>query len=194
MANRREFIVAGAAATGGAALLGAAPALANEPTAELYTVVYDERFADSVAFARQAQRQGLRISSIRGDVTKLWYDDLYHRWKQGPAAIAGLTDPSALFCLETLGNDIGLRRVLKVEHRAGAGGVEHALEGPAGLLQHASLETCGPAWSSRMAQLAARCPATRTGRIESVALSDGAALRADYPTLVSWVLAPVKRA
>lgn len=193
MANRREFMVAGAVAAGGASLLGAHGAAAAEPHADLYTVVYDERFPDSVAFARQAQRQGLRISAIRGDVTKLWYDDLYHRWKQGAAAIAGLTSPDALFCLETLGNDAGLRRVLKVEHRPSPGGVEHQLEGPAGLLQQSSLDACGAAWAGRMAQLAARCPATRTGRAETLVASEGVPLRTDYPALVSWVLAPVKR-
>jgi len=193
MANRREFMVAGAVAAGGASLLGAGAAEASQPLADLYTVVYDERFPDSVAFAAQARRQGLRVSAIRGDVTRLWYDDLYHRWKKGPAAIAGLTAPDALFCLETLGNDAGLRRVLKVEHRAGAGGVEHRLEGPARLLQQASLDACGGAWAGRMAQLAGRCPAVRAGRIETVSASEGATLRTDYPSLVSWVLAPVKR-
>ena len=194
MANRREFMVAGALAAGAAPLARVESAAAAIPQriAELYTVVYDDRFPDSVAFAHQARRQGLRTSSIRGDITSLWYDDLYHRWKMGPAAIAGLTAPDALFCLETFGADAGLRRVLKVEHRAGGQGIEHKLEGPSPLVQDAALDLCGAAWPGRMAQLAARCPASRARRMETAAGTHGARLRADYPSLVSWVLAPVK--
>jgi hypothetical protein len=196
MANRREFMVAGALAAGAAPIAHAEGVAAAIPerNADLYTVVYDERFPDSVAFARRARVQGLRVSAIQGDITRLWYDDLYHRWKMGPAAIAGLTAADAFFCLEMFGADAGLRRVLKVEHRAGAGGVEHRMEGPAPLLREASLADCGPAWPARMAQLAARCPASRARRIETVAATAGETLQGDYPALVSWVLAPVKRA
>lgn len=196
MANRREFIVAGAVAAGGASwayageLTGALP----DGKADIYTVVYDERFSDSVAFARRARAQGLRVSAIRGDVTKLWYDDLYHRWKRGPAAIAGLTTADAFFCLETFGVDAGLRRVLKVEHRADPYGIEHRMEGPAPLLRDAALSNCGGAWPGRMAQLVARCPASRAQRIEATAASAGETFDDGRPSLVSWVLAPVRRA
>jgi hypothetical protein len=46
---------------------------------------------------------------MAGDMTRFWYDDLYHRWRQGPAAIAGLTGHGPLFCLERLGWEQRLR-------------------------------------------------------------------------------------
>jgi hypothetical protein len=190
MVNRRDFIAAGAAALPMASSLGLLTA--GAPIAALYAVVHDDRFADSQAFAREARRLGLRARLVRGDVTALWYDDLYHRWKQGPAAIAGLTSASTFFCLETLAMDAGLRRVLHVEHHPVAGGVAHRLDGPARLLRHAALEECGPAWGLRMAQLAARCPASRAGRMQTTATS--ATPAAERQTLITWVMAPLDRA
>ena len=87
-------------------------------TSPLYKVIFDERFPASVAFANQAQRQGLPVHAIRGDITSLWFHDLDLRWKQGPAAIAGLTDPNALFCLDLLARDKGMR-VASCEPRPG---------------------------------------------------------------------------
>jgi hypothetical protein len=202
MINRRDFILTGTFAALPFTACGARPvglpgAKAAEPAAPIYTMVYDERFADSVAFAGEARRLGLRATGIHGDVTALWYDDLYHRWRQGPAAIAGLTTANALFCLETLGNDVGLRRVLKAEHRGQPGrlDIEHRLEGPAALLRSHALEDSGPLWARRMAHLAVRCPATREGRVDGRAVSIGSSPQAaDHPVLVSWVLAPTRRA
>jgi hypothetical protein len=190
MVNRRQFIATGAAAlplASGAGLFSAGVAVTA-----LYTVVHDERFDDSASFAREARRLGLRTSAVSGDVTALWYDDLHHRWRQGPAAIAGLTTAATFFCLETLAIDAGLRRILHVEHRVSDNGVTHHLDGPGRLIRHAALEACGPAWSTRMAQLAARCPAARDGRMQTTASSQVGA--APGQTLVSWVLAPLERA
>ena len=93
MTNRREFLQIGIAATAlplaaqsaVAAALGARPRGDDVP---LYKVVYDVRFVDSVAFARRAEARGMATHAIEGDMTRFWYDDLYHRWRDGPAAIA----------------------------------------------------------------------------------------------------------
>jgi len=73
----------------------------------LHKAVFDERFPSSVAFARAWHRLGAPVHGIRGDVTSLWYDDLYHAWKRGPFALAGMTTAESLFCLETLARDAG---------------------------------------------------------------------------------------
>ena len=48
-------------------------------------------------------------------MTRFWYDDLYHRWREGPAAIAGLTAHGPLFCFEQLARDLRMRVVLRAE-------------------------------------------------------------------------------
>ena len=197
MLNRRTFLQAGVTAVplaaGAALTLGAKPASAGGVQAvPLHTLVYDERFADSVAFANEARWMGQRTSAIRGDVTKLWYDDLYHAWRNGPAAIAGLTTQDAMFCLEIFGNDAGLRLLVKGEHRIEGGRAVHRMTAPGLALAGASLDQCGADWSGRMAQILVGCPATREGRTETTAASD--ARGAQEPvTLVSWLLAPRQR-
>ena len=81
----------------------------------LYKVIFDERFPASVAFADQARRSGQAVHGIRGDITALWFHDLDLRWKQGPAAIAGLTDANALFFLDLLARDKCMRVVARTE-------------------------------------------------------------------------------
>jgi hypothetical protein len=197
MLNRRTFLQAGVTAVplaaGATLALGAVQAKAGSvPAVPLHTVVYDERFADSIAFANEARWMGQRTSAIRGDITKLWYDDLYHAWQNGPVAIAGLTTQDAMFCLEIFGNDAGLRLLVKGEHRIEAGRVEHRMNGPELALAGTSLDKCGADWSGRMAQLLVGCPATREGRTEVTAVS--AARPVNEPlTLVSWLLAPRQR-
>ena len=53
---------------------------------------------------------------MAGDMTRFWYDDLYHRWRQAPVAIAGLTAHGALFCLERLAWEKRMRVVYRREH------------------------------------------------------------------------------
>ena len=75
----------------------------------LYTVLCDERFGESVAFAAEVSRRGTPVTRFRGDITDFWYRDLSRRWKADPVAIAGVTTHGPLFCLERWGWDHGLR-------------------------------------------------------------------------------------
>ena len=105
MTSRREFLKVGLTAS---ALLpvGARASFVGVETrasvVPLYKVLYDSRFAASVAFARRAAARGIAVHAMTGDMTPFWYDDLYHRWRKEPVAIAGLTAHGALFCLERL--------------------------------------------------------------------------------------------
>jgi hypothetical protein len=82
----------------------------------LYEVLVDQRFAPARAFGREAKRRGETVRAFNGDVTNVWYHDLYHRWKKGRAPIAGLTTYSALFCLQELARDARMRVTHRVEH------------------------------------------------------------------------------
>jgi len=200
MTSRREFLQIGIAASalplatqaaraaGFDALGGAAPGV---PSIPLYKVVYDTRFAASVAFGHRAASLGAAVHAIQGDMTRLWFDDIYHRWKQAPVAIAGLTAQGPLFCFERLAWDQGLRVVFRAEH----GPTQHALSGPESLLVEARDVLANADWAAEMATVVTRCP---SGRAEmgasAVECARGSSLsHADEP-LYSWVIAPAARA
>ncbi len=198
MTSRREFLQIGIAASAWPLATQAARAatlrrLARRaaPRCPLYKVVYDTRFAASVAFGRRAASLGEQLHPIQGDMTRLWYDDIYHRWKQSPVAIAGLTAQGPLFCFERLAWDQGLRVVFRAEH--GAAG--HALSGPESLLIEARDALAGPDWAAGMAAVVGRCPSGRAeiGSASFACARESAGLPADEP-LYSWVIAPAVRA
>ena len=141
MPNRREVVLGGLAGSALAAaprLLRAAGAAcpADLPAAPCRIVV-DERYAAPRALAEAALARGWAVSANRGDVTSLWYDDLALRWRTHPMPIAGMTTVSALFCLERLAVDAGLRLNLRIDHRGYRDGrVMHTLAAPPGLLAH----------------------------------------------------------
>jgi hypothetical protein len=115
MTSRREFLKAGlvASALPVAARAELAESFSGGPGAPLYKVLYDTRFEASTAFARRAEARGIAVYAMAGDMTRFWYDDLYHRWRQGPAAIAGLTAHGPLFCLERLAWEQRMRVVYR---------------------------------------------------------------------------------
>jgi hypothetical protein len=199
MTSRREFLKAGLTASallpvGAHADLAALenPAAA---TVSLYRVLYDTRFPASVAFARRAAARGLAVHAIAGDMTRFWYDDLYHRWRQQPAAIAGLTAHGALFCLERLAWEQRMRVVYRGEHAPAAGGcVAHRFEGPAPLARAAVAATANAAWAADLADFVAECPRHRAQPSTARSLTARALYAPTSEPLFSWVIAPVLRA
>ncbi len=117
MTSRREFLQIGlmgaalvpVATVGGRRLRPEATFDGPAAPAPLYKMIFDERFPASVAFAQDASRRGIPVHGIRGDITALWYHDLYFQWKDYPAPLAGMTTNESLFCLEMLARDAGLR-------------------------------------------------------------------------------------
>jgi hypothetical protein len=200
MASRREFLQVGIAAlalpiSAHAALSPAADAPENTaPVTPLYKVVFDERFPASVAFGTEARRLGLPTHSIRGDITDLWFRELDAQWKKKPVAVAGLTAQGALFCLERLAWDHGMRVVFRGDHQyPPAGSIEHVLTGPESVVhQAASLQNDGDDWAIRVANLVARIPEGHStpakGTIRARATEPP---NTEAEDLISWVIAPV---
>jgi hypothetical protein len=195
MTSRRTFLQIGIAASAWplanqaarAAALGSPAPASSLP---LYKVVYDTRFAESVAFGQRAASLGEQVHPIQGDMTSLWYHDIYHRWKQSPVAIAGLTAQGPLFCFERLAWDQGLKVVFRAEH----GAAEHALCGPESLLVEAREALSSADWAAEMATVVTRCP---SGRAEIGSAAVGCVRSAGSPAgepLYSWVIAPAVRA
>ncbi len=166
MPNRRHFLQAAAAASVTPALAGAAGAGGVTTAAPpVSLVIYDERFAAAREFGRASLALGARVRRIAGDVTDLWNGELYPMWRQAPAAIAGMTARDALFCLEQIGWDFGMRLRVRNAHLADADGAQAA---------HALLTAPLPAGPA---------PAMLT-------MSANAA--DEFGTLYRWVLAPVQ--
>jgi hypothetical protein len=160
----------------------------------LYKVVYDARFSAGSEFARRASALGHDVHAIHGDMTRFWYDDLYHRWRNGAAAIAGLTGRGALFCLEQLAWDQRMRVVFRAEHSVGADGcVAHHFEGAPMLLSSATAAVVDPSWAAAMADIVGQCSPGRVQRATASAVSTAVSTAPVGESLFSWVIAPVTR-
>jgi hypothetical protein len=197
--DRRSFVNSTLVGAAGALLpashswagVGSNRAIAVTP---LYKVVFDARFPASVAFGTEARSLGLATHSIRGDITDLWFHDLDVQWKKSPAAVAGLTAQGAIFCLERLAWDHGMRVVFRGDHQyLPDGWIEHALAGPASVMHQASgLGDDGDDWGARLASLVARVPEGQCVPAEATLRTRAAAsANAEPESLISWVIAPV---
>jgi hypothetical protein len=115
--DRREFVLAGitAAATAACAL----PLV--RASSGLFAVVFDERFAAAHAFANAMAWRGHRIFGYDGDLTAVWLQEIEPRWSRRAGELAGMSTPTALFCLEQLAAQHWLRVTTRIEQRAGAG-------------------------------------------------------------------------
>lgn len=202
MTNRRQFLQIGIAATTwplASTAARAAEGLIGDEPLPIYKVIYDSRFAASRQFAEQARALGLAAHSIEGDMTRFWYDELYHEWKRGPVAIAGLTAHGAMFCFEQLGRDQGLRVVFGAEHApAREGAIAHTLRGPVAMIAESErLAHAAAGWSRCMADVVARCPRGKAEIVMREATTTEASSRAwdaGEDALYTWVIAPARRA
>jgi hypothetical protein len=193
MANRREFIQAGIAVTAATSVTGASAQAA--PPHRIHKVIYDERFAEPVRFARAAEALGLETHPINGDMTALWYGELDGLWRKEPVAIAGMTRHGPMFCLEMLARDHGMRLVYQAEHQITGAEVRHSVSGAlANLKRSGGLARSGADWPELMASLAAETPVEPAlrGGIGVVTRTEAAAI-AEEP-LFTWVIGPVSQA
>jgi hypothetical protein len=159
------------------------------PISEL---IYDQGFAAGRLFAAHASVGAVPLHAINGDVTALWYHDLYHRWRAGPGIIAGLTDASALFCLEQLSRGCDRRVLLRIDHAPRADGrIAHRYRGPAELLPLAQRASARADWAEQMAHLVLRFPAAAAPPVQGdLWLSPAEASTQPSEPLVTWLIAP----
>jgi hypothetical protein len=117
--NRREFVFASVTAAAAAAC--AAPAAQASVRLPVFAVIFDRRFAAAHAFADAAAWRGHKVFGYGGDLTAVWLDEIEPRWSRRAGALAGMSTPAALFCLEQLAAQHWLRVVTRIEQRTGAG-------------------------------------------------------------------------
>jgi TAT (twin-arginine translocation) pathway signal sequence len=138
MVNRRSVLKIGAAAAAG--LLVKLPVSGGSlptPSAPFtfHRAVFDERFAECRGLAAGLHSAGVRTSAIRGDVARLWYDDLRVHLSENRLPFAGLTDRAAIFCLEELARDVSMRVIFRTDHIIDQNGhIQHTAVGPASLV------------------------------------------------------------
>ena len=117
MTNRREFIKCGLTfstmSLTGITSLQMAVASPEGQMLKLESFVSDLRFMESVSTAQTLASQGVPIMEVSGDLTDLWINQYSRQWKQKPMSLAGVTGSDALFVLETLAPDYGMRVVHK---------------------------------------------------------------------------------
>jgi hypothetical protein len=150
MHSRREFLQAGIAASivpiampAHAIACGTAATRIVPSDDQFFAIVYDVRFDEAALLASNAERAGLPVTRIAGDITDFWVNELSLQWKSrasadpvsqtrsrtgikpvcqtAPVAIAGLTAHGPLFCLERLGWDHGMRVAFRSVHRVRGG-------------------------------------------------------------------------
>lgn len=196
MVDRRSVMKIGAATVAGALVnlpvLGRNVARAWGHSA-FQRAVFDERFAECRAFAAELHSAGISTSAIRGDVAKLWYDDLRMRLSENRLPVAGLTDRAALFCLEELARDVRMRVIFRADHVMDRtwdqnGHVEHVAVGPASLVAVARNLAPEPGFGRAMAQLFSRFEIS--GPYGAAAQKRTGPFSPENKTsLVSWVIA-----
>jgi hypothetical protein len=138
MVNRRSVLKIGAATVAGA--LVKMPVSGRDLSLKrthlgFHRVVFEESFGECQAFATELETAGVCTSAIRGDIAELWYEDLRVNLSKKRAPLAGLTDRPALFCLEELARDVGMRVIFRADHVIDQNGhTQHSAVGPASLV------------------------------------------------------------
>jgi hypothetical protein len=170
-------------------LAGRAAFAEGRETAVLDAVIFDSRHAEARDFGARASFLGAPLRAIEGDITALWQNELLSRWKKTAAAIAGLTERPALFLLERLAWDHGLRVVFEAEHESNEASVAHRVVRTADPRLAAELERAGRGWPSVLAD--ALVATTRAPARDTRPTDAALAAHLGEPTkLYSWIIAP----
>lgn len=154
--------------------------------------VYDRGRVDGTEFGTEAGRRGVPVHALDSDPGGPWMRTIEPRLRRGPVALAGLTPGPALFCIEFLARDYGLRPVYRIEHAADTTGrIRHRPTGPRDLASWLDfIEAAGDGWSTAAAALAAVYPASRRGEAGVPLLDLGPSARTAPAPLFSWLIAP----
>ena len=145
-------------------------------------------------FAAELHSAGVFTSAIRGDVAALWYDDLRAHLAENRLPFAGLTDRAALFCLEELARDVGMRVIFRADHIIDQNGhTQHTAVGPASLVAVAANLPREAGFGREMARLFSRFNSNGLNISEpgdtSAQKRTGPFSPENKTALVSWVIA-----
>jgi hypothetical protein len=158
--------------------------------AHFYRVIVDSRIAESVRFGERMSELGATIAAVAGDITDVWYHELYPRWKQEPVAIAGLTEHGPLFCLERLAWDHQMRVIYRAEHVFGRDCGSHELSVPPDMDTRALHGATD--WAIGTAELVSSCQSATARLTPATVASTVAGTRpGERDPLYSWIIGPL---
>ena len=118
MTTRREILKTGVTAltltsiSRGAFGFGAAAVQNRLP---FDTIIVDERIGGNEVLTRLARASGMPCVSIRGDLTRLWFDSLRGACLERSTAIAGFTSDLDSEVMRTFARDVGYRQELRLD-------------------------------------------------------------------------------
>lgn len=158
-------------------------------------VLADTRFAEIAPLVDLARRDGVRVHAVHDDLTALWNAELARAWRAAPQRLAGLTTQGALFVLETLAADHGMRVVYRGTHAPRVHGrCEHHFAGPTaaldGWLAAWRRDDVAAPWEAVASTLLALPRGAAPAAARTVVRADTSALDSRDAPLVSWVIAP----
>lgn len=138
--RRRDFLAAASLAAAGSWVLRPARAMAaretGQPLKTSLTIVFDERRADSRAFALRARMAGACIVPLNDDIGALWFRTLLPAAGSGRSALGGLTTHADAFLIARFASGIGMRMTRRtIDARMGPGALV------AWRLDHAPVQT-----------------------------------------------------
>jgi hypothetical protein len=192
MVNRRTVLRIGATTLTGALVhvpLSSRTGARARTHSAFQRAVFDHRFAESRAFAIELESAGAVTSAIRGDVAELWYQDLRVHLSKQRAPVAGLTDRAALFCLEELARDVGMRVIFRADHITEQDGhTQHAAVGLASLVALVRKLSPEPGFGRSTAVLLSQFDVDEP-RDTSAQKRTGPFSPANKTALVSWLIA-----
>lgn len=154
-------------------------------------VLYDHRHAAARGFRLRAAQWHVPVHGMHGDITDLWQNHFRTAWKSNPTPLAGLTERPALFLLEQLGYEHGMRVLFQAEHESsGKGRWTHRILRTSMPGLQRQLEAAGLAWPAVLADQLLTAPRDVASKeITPTGASMAASL--NEPTkLLSWLIAP----
>jgi hypothetical protein len=204
LVSRRRFMATGIT-VGAAASLAAVASVSRSTGTDplglrlpLHLALFDTRFPAAHAFARALAVRGVSLAPFDGDVTPVWFEQLDPVWRRYPLTVAGLTTEGALFCLEQLAWDNGMRLAYRGVHSASPdGGTDHVLEASVHRSQDVQGRISGAQpWPAQVADMIASIDEP----VAAFPSDEQQRSRATYRTrsrgdrtpsrLVSWLIAP----
>ena len=192
MPNRREFLQIGLVSSTLPILAGEqseASSYSSVNRLKMHAVIVETTSPLALAFRAAAVERGLEAHGIQDDITDLWYNILDRQWKSAPAALAGITLSTSLFCLETFARDYGMRVWFRALHNKTANGqAERVMSGDERLVERAA--ALDGEWGPAFARFAAAVPLAKSSDLRQKIVETAALVSEDPGPMVSWIIAP----
>ncbi|MDE0006590.1 MAG: hypothetical protein OXQ29_28200 [Rhodospirillaceae bacterium] len=118
MTTRRDILKTGATALALTSLSHRAFGLAagaGQTLLPFDAIIVDERIGGNEALSRLARASGIQCVSIRGDLTRLWFDSLRGECFEKSIVVAGFTSDLDSEVMRAFARDVGYRQELRLD-------------------------------------------------------------------------------